>query len=254
MPIELLAARAGRPLISAHRGCSAFAPENTVASLDGAWRAGATVAEIDVRLTRDGHVVLMHDLTLDRTTNGSGYVKDRTLAELKQLDAGGWFGPAFAGERIPTLAEVLDWCRGRLGLLIELKNYPFREMPLLEKTIEVVEAARAQEYVVCAGFDHVLLADLHRMRPDWPLEAILGERLVDPLHAARAAGATLVSLEPQFCLESDIGKLHDGGVAVLTTVLGPAHAADLRRWGLDVFQSDDVAMAAGALGPAPRVG
>jgi glycerophosphoryl diester phosphodiesterase len=194
----------------------------------------------------------MHDLTLDRTTNGSGHVNDRTLAELKQLDAGAWFGEAFAGTRIPTLAEVLEWCRGRLGLLVELKNYPFREMPLLEKTIEVVEAARAQEYVVCAGFDHVMLADLHRLRPDWPLEAIFGERLVDPLRAARAAGAALVSLEPQFCLESDIRKLHDGGVAVLTTLLEPVHAADLRRWGLDVFQSDDVAMVAAALGAAPR--
>jgi glycerophosphoryl diester phosphodiesterase len=168
------------------------------------------------------------------------------------MDAGAWFGAAFAGERVPTLTDVLEWSRGRLGLLVELKNYPFREMPLLEKTIEVVEACQAQDFVVCAGFDHVMLADLHRMRPDWPLEIICGERLVDPLHAARAAGAALVSLEPQFCLESDIQKLHAGGVAVLTTLLEPAHAAELQRWGLDVFQSDDVAMVAAALGVAPR--
>jgi glycerophosphoryl diester phosphodiesterase len=222
-----------------------------MAALDRAWRDGASFAEIDVRITKDGHVVLLHDSTLDRTTNGSGLVMDRTLAELKQLDAGGWFDPQFTGARIPTLAEVVEWSRGRLGLLIELKNYPFPDLPLLERTMEVIETCGAQEYVVCSGFDHVMLADLHRMRPEWPLEVIFGERLVDPLHAARAAGAALVSLEPEFCYEADIRKLHSGGVAVLTTLREPERAAELRSWGLDVFQSDDVAMVATALG-VPR--
>jgi glycerophosphoryl diester phosphodiesterase len=252
MALELLASRAGRPLISAHRGASSLAPENTLAALDAAWRAGADLAEIDVQLTLDGQVVLMHDRRVDRTTNGSGLLKDHTLADLRRLDAGSWFDPRFAGERVPTLAEVLEWSRGRLGLLVEIKNYPYREMPLVARTLELVEAHRAEAFVVLAGFDHVMLAEVHRQRPAWPLEMILNGRLVDPAHAARACGAAVVSLEPDFCLERDIALLHDVEVAVLTTLRSPAHAGELLRWGLDVFESDDAAMVASSLEVAPR--
>ena len=250
--MELLAGRTGRPLISAHRGFASAAPENTLVALDLAWRAGATVAEIDVQLTRDGHVVLMHDRSVNRTTNGSGLVKDLALADLKTLDAGAWFNPKFAGERVPTLGEVLDWSQGRLGFLIELKNYPYREMPLVEKAIALIEAHAAVDYVVLAGFDHVMLADIHRLRPTWPLEMIYNARLADPVHAARAAGASLISLEPEFCLERDVQAMHAGGLSVLTTMLNPVHAGDLLRMGVDVFESEDVAMVASALGLPAR--
>lgn len=239
-------------MISAHRGFSTAAPENTLAALEAAWRTGADVAEIDVQLTRDGVVVLMHDRALDRTTNGSGLLKDHTLAEIRALDAGSWFGDAFAGERVPTLDEVLEWSQGRLGLLVELKNYPYREMPLVERAIAVVEAHRAQDFVVLAGFDHVMLASVHQNRPGWPLEMIYTGRLADPAHAAHACGATLVSAEPEFCLEGDIQAMHAGGIAVLTTLRSPSHAPDLLRWGLDVFESDDAGMVAAALGVAAR--
>jgi len=251
--MELLARRAGRPLISAHRGFAAVAPENTLAALELAWRAGATVAEIDVQLTRDGHVVLMHDRSVARTTNGSGFVADLTRAELQALDAGAWFDRKFAGERVPTLADVLNWSGGRLGFLIELKNYPRRELPLVERTIAEIEAHRAQDYVVLAGFDHVTLAEIHRLRPAWPLEMIVIARLADPVHAARAAGASLISLEPEFCLEPDAHAIHAAGLSVLTTLLDRQHAQELLRMGVDVFESEDVAMVASALGVAPRV-
>ena len=252
MPLQLSARRAGRPLISAHRGFSTAAPENTIAALDAARRAGADVAEIDVQLTRDGHLILMHDRSVERTTNGTDLVRDLTLAEIKALDAGSWFDPRFRSELVPTLAEVLEWSGGQLGLLIELKNDPYRDMPLVEKTIEVIEAYRAQEFVVLAGFDHVMLAEIHRIRAGWPLEMIYTARLADPVHAARAAGATLVSLEPEFCLEADVQKMHAGGVSVLTTLLSPAHAPELLRWGVDFLESDNAGMVASALGVSPR--
>src|SRR5438552_1992509 len=192
-------------LIDAARNLGAspwpLAPGNTLAARELAWRAGATVAEIDDQLTRDGHVVLMHDRSVARTTNGSGFVADLTRAELQALDAGAWFDRKFAGERVPTLADVLNWSGGRLGFLIELKNYPRREMPLVERTIAEIEAHRAQDYVVLAGFDHVTLAEIHRLRPVWPLEMIVIARLADPVHAARAAGAPRISLDPDVCLE-----------------------------------------------------
>src|SRR6202011_2274199 len=95
--MELLRTAGRPPFTSAHRGHSTGAPANTRAALDAAWRAGATVAEIDVRMTRDGELVLLHDRTLDRTTTGDGPASACTLPELEQLDAGGWFGRAFAG-------------------------------------------------------------------------------------------------------------------------------------------------------------
>lgn len=113
---------ASRPLVIAHRGDSARAPENTLAAFDSAVRAGADMVELDVHLTRDGQPVVLHDHTVDRTTNGRGRVSDLTLAQVRALDAGGWFGRAFAGERIPTLEEVLVRMKGRAKVLIELKE------------------------------------------------------------------------------------------------------------------------------------
>lgn len=101
------------PIVVGHRGNVRFAPENTLPAFDAAIRYGADLVEIDIRQTKDGHLVVVHDETLDRTTDGSGPVADRTLAELRQLDAGSWFGPEFKGTRIPTLKEALDHLSGR---------------------------------------------------------------------------------------------------------------------------------------------
>jgi glycerophosphoryl diester phosphodiesterase len=90
------------PLFIAHRGCSARYPENTLAAFKGAIDAGAQMIELDVCLSKDRHLVVIHDKTVDRTTNGSGAVKMLTLAQLRQLDAGSWFDPRFNAERLPT--------------------------------------------------------------------------------------------------------------------------------------------------------
>src|SRR5262245_679720 len=95
-------------LVIAHRGASGTCPENTLAAFRRAVEVGADMIELDVQLTRDDAVVVMHDWTLDRTTDGSGAVGERALDELRPLDAGRWFAPEFAGERVPTLAAVLD--------------------------------------------------------------------------------------------------------------------------------------------------
>ena len=248
MAPEFLRSRRGAPHVSAHRGASVKAPENTLAALEAAWRDGATLAEIDVRLTRDGHVVLMHDRTVDRTTTGHGPVEAMTLDEVRQLDAGSWFGEAFRGERVPTLREVIAWARGKLVLLVELKNYPFRDLPLVERIVEIVDGeAGAADYVVPAGFDHVVLRDIKRRRPGWAIEMIYNARLADPAAAARAAGAALVSLEPDFALPEDLVVLHEADVAALTTLDRPQDALRLLSWGLDVLESDDPGMVVAAI-------
>jgi glycerophosphoryl diester phosphodiesterase len=247
VPPEFLRSRRGAPHISAHRGAASKAPENTLAALETAWRDGATLAEIDVRLSRDGHVVLMHDRTVNRTTTGRGPVEGMTLEEIRRLDAGGWFGAAFRGERVPTLREVIAWAREKLVLLVELKNYPFREVPLVERTVELIDETDSADYVVPAGFDHVVLRDIKRRRPGWAVEMIYNARLADPVGAARATGAALVSLEPQFALREDVALLHGAEVAALTTLERPEDAARLLSWGLDVLECEDPAMAAAAI-------
>lgn len=106
----------------AHRGGSAECPENTLAGIRRAIESGATAVEVDVRTTKDGHLVLLHDATLDRTTNGTGPVSDMTFDALRALDAGSWFDARFHSERVPTLGEVLALCRGKIDVLLDLKE------------------------------------------------------------------------------------------------------------------------------------
>lgn len=119
---EIAAAAARVRQIVAHRGSSTDRPENTLASTRRAIEAGATAIEVDVRTTKDGELVLLHDGSLDRTTNGKGSLKEITFAELRQLDAGSWFDEKYAGLQVPTLGEVLEVCRGKIDVLLDLKE------------------------------------------------------------------------------------------------------------------------------------
>jgi len=105
-----------------HRGASAYAPENTMAAFRKACELGADGVELDVQLSKDGQVVIMHDDRINRTTNGRGYVKDKTMKELFEYDAGSWFSSEFRNERIPTLAELFDYATGKMLVNVELKK------------------------------------------------------------------------------------------------------------------------------------
>src|SRR3954452_5816424 len=107
--------------IIAHRGASGYAPENTIAAFDKALEIKTDYIEIDVQRSKDGKLVIIHDHKVDRTTNGTGYVRDLTYEQLKRLDAGSWNGPQFSGEKIPSFEEILDRYHGKIGILIELK-------------------------------------------------------------------------------------------------------------------------------------
>jgi glycerophosphoryl diester phosphodiesterase len=119
---DLRQAAVGVKQIVGHRGACAVAPENTLAGFRAAIEAGATVVELDIRTTKDGQLVLSHDERLDRSTDGQGRIGDLTLAEIKRLDAGSSFDERFKGERVPTLAEALAVCRGKVGVLLDLKE------------------------------------------------------------------------------------------------------------------------------------
>lgn len=148
----------------AHRGYSAVAPENTLPALDAAVRAGATFVEFDVRVTRDGVPVVIHDRTVDRTTSGSGRVWDLTYDEIAALDAGSWFGPGFAGVRVPSLAEALDLLAAGPEILLEIKS---------PATLDEVKAVLSQltqrdlvERTVVQSFDPDVMRKVRDILPE----------------------------------------------------------------------------------------
>lgn len=110
------------PFVVAHRGAGSLAPENTLAAIRKGIELGVDFVEVDVRTTKDGELVLMHDDTVDRTTNGSGAVSDLAAEQIAALDAGAKFSPEYAGERVPTFAQALDLCRGKVGIYIDPKD------------------------------------------------------------------------------------------------------------------------------------
>ncbi len=133
--------RAAVPLVVGHRGAAGHAPENTLASIRAAAALGVRWVEFDVKLSRDGEVILFHDDTLERTTNGRGAVEDAPMAHLESLDAGGWFGFDFRGEPIPTLAQALEVLREcGLGAIIEIKPSPGREEETARAAANLLDA------------------------------------------------------------------------------------------------------------------
>ncbi|MDI6767186.1 MAG: glycerophosphodiester phosphodiesterase family protein [Bacteroidota bacterium] len=156
------------PIIVAHRGSSALAPENTLASFRQAIADGADAIELDVRLSKDNEVVVFHDRRVDRTTNGSGLVKDLTLFELKKLNAGGWFHRRFSGETIPTLDEVFEVIGGRVGINIEIKADDRHEKALniLERGIELINKHQAADFVLISSFDDMVIRQAKILQPE----------------------------------------------------------------------------------------
>jgi glycerophosphoryl diester phosphodiesterase len=160
----------GRMLVVAHRGSSGSAPENTMAAFEIALQSGADIIECDVRLTRDGEVVVFHDRNLDRTTNGNGPVESRTLGELKRLDAGSWFSAGFKGEQIPTLGEVLRLLDNRVFLNIELKadfRQHSRNTLLQKRVLEIIRVSRAERRVFLASFNHRMMYEIKEKHPQF---------------------------------------------------------------------------------------
>ena len=157
-----------QPVIFAHRGASAQAPENTIAAFELALAQKADAIELDVKLSADGHVIVIHDSSVDRTTNGHGKVQNMTLAELKALDAGSFFSSQFAGERIPTLNEVFDAMGKRTFINIELKNHRSHGEDLVETVCMLVKKHQMQKYVRFSSFFPNALSKAHSYLPSVP--------------------------------------------------------------------------------------
>jgi glycerophosphoryl diester phosphodiesterase len=159
----------GNTTIFAHRGASAHAPENTLAAFILALKQGADAIELDAKLTADGHVVVIHDQTVDRTTGSSGQVKEMSLAALRKLDAGSHFDFAFRGEPIPMLEEVFAEVGGKIFINVELTNYASLFDGLPEKVAALVERHDLTQSVLFSSFNPIALRRIHRLLPQVPL-------------------------------------------------------------------------------------
>ena len=166
--------RAEPLVVTAHRGASYVAPENTLAAMAAAVEAGAEFAELDVGLTRDGQVVLMHDRTVDRTTNGTGDLGDHSIPELRALEAGSWFGEEFEGEPIPTLREVIQFAKGQLKLNIEIKTS--REEPAIAAAVvDIIRSEDFGEDCMVTSFSRETIEEVKLIAPELRTGFIFGE-------------------------------------------------------------------------------
>ena len=183
--------------VVAHRGASGYAPENTLASFERGIAMGADMVELDVHLTSDDSVVVMHDHEVSRTTNGKGDIGAMTFAELRKLDAGSWFSEEFRGEQVPTLAEVLQLVNGRVKLLIELK-WPAKGLyeGLVEKTVKVIRDHHAEAWVILQSFEITYLDEAAKIAPAIEQQQLIfGKSGLIPLYFER--GPKLGSFVPQ---------------------------------------------------------
>ncbi len=159
--------------IIAHRGASNFAPENTMAAINIALNSNSDYIEIDVHQTLDTTLILMHDESLNRTTNGSGLIKDKTYPEILKLDAGQWFSQEYANEKVPTLESVLQLVNGRCNLIIEIKKgndyYPGIE----KNIINIIKKYNAEKWVTIHSFSSEILKTVHAINPNIKLHKLV---------------------------------------------------------------------------------
>ncbi len=165
---------AGKPSIVAHRGCSGAAPENTLAAFQMAAALGADMIELDVRMSRDGELMVIHDRRVDRTTDGSGSVFRKSAADLQTLDAGSWYARRFTGEKIPSLRTVFRLLPHRIGLNIEVKTDGDRRRGglLAQELGRLIRKESRGRQVLVSSFDHRFLVKFHLLCPSVPTGAL----------------------------------------------------------------------------------
>jgi glycerophosphoryl diester phosphodiesterase len=179
------------PILIAHRGGSLEAPENTMAAFRHAIEIGMSYVELDVQMTSDGELVVIHDETVDRTTDGRGAVADYTFADLRKLDAGARFGSQYSGERIPSLREVLELCADAgVGVVVEIKS-PELYPGMVEKTVALIGEmwTRGAENIWCISFDHEAIRKIRALDAAVPLGYLyeyFEEEFVEPDDAIQA--------------------------------------------------------------------
>jgi len=242
--MNLFLKRRSRPLIIAHRGSSAHAPENTLAAFQLAAEQGADAIELDVDLTFDGHAVVMHDATIDRTTDGQGRVSALTLAEIRQVDAGRWKSTAFRGERVPLLDEVFEAVGQRVLINVEVKSTSLHSNGVETQVAVLVRRYGLIERVIISSFNPLALRRIKQIEPRLACGLLVAPDL--PVYLRRAWLAPLIpQLDARHPHHSQVDrrlveKCHARGQRVnVWTVNEAATLAAMTRAGVDGIIGDD---------------
>ena len=204
--------------VIAHRGFSGAAPENTLAAFKKAMEVGSDMIELDVHLSKDGEVVVIHDDTLKRTTRSNGKVANFSLQELKKRDAGAWFGSRFFGERIPTLKEVLELTRGKIPIHIELKEGglgQYTVTDLADRSLEEVEKAGMLDQVLFGSFNLSAIERIREKKPSLPVALIYDKAWSLPQDATGGKPIPVLSCRGTVLTNNNISNAHQQGVKVL---------------------------------------
>jgi glycerophosphoryl diester phosphodiesterase len=232
-----------KPVIFAHRGSSAHAPENTIAAFKLAIDQGADAIELDAKLSLDGEVVVIHDQTVDRTTNGTGRVGRLLLEDLRRLDAGQFFANQFSGEKIPTLLEVLETVGEKLFINIELTNYSSANDVLVERVTTLVKERGLQKSVMFSSFNPFNLSKIKKLLPECPVAILaLGGLAGWPARSFIGRWFSPGILHP--CLTdlsaALIEREHKRGRRIhVWTVNDPVDLTNVFLWGVDGVFTDD---------------
>lgn len=225
-----------RPLVIAHRGASAEAPEHTIAAFELALGQGADGVQLDVHLSADGQPVVIHDFTLERTTDGAGPVVEHTVRQLKRLDAGGWHERRFRGQRIQTLQEVLERFRDRVRFWIDLKGGSGLYPALEERVVSTVEIYDAVDRVVIQSFDHEALGRVRALNPAIAVGARLARRPAE-LPGLEVAGA--ICPDPGVLSEDLLAEARRAGQVCYAWTTNEAARLDrLVEWGVEGIITD----------------
>lgn len=201
-------------MIIAHRGARGLAPENTLAAFKLGLEQGCEGIELDVHLTADGKIVVCHDATLDRTSNGSGRIREHTLSEIQSFDAGGWYNEIYKSERIPTLGEVFDLVPASIIINIEVKD--LYEGRMEAKLIAFLRERGCLEQVIISSFDHKCIRRMKLAEPKLKIGLLYQTKLLDPLAYARSFDIDVYSLHPYYQLidAEDVQAAIAGGLKV----------------------------------------
>lgn len=229
--------RKNSPVLVAHRGASGLAPENTLAAIRKALAIGVDAIEIDVHRSRDGAIVLMHDATLERTGGVDGVLAEKSLEDLKRVDAGSWFGSEFAGETIPTLTEALSITKGKAVLLIEIKPDN-----ITEDVLRVVSEQQAENWVIVMSFHSEVVRRAREAAPNLATGLIVGapyredsaQHAWELVHRTAGTGASVLSLSYPAIDPTLAYEVRRRGLSLWSwTVDDPSKMQELSEWGVD---------------------
>lgn len=238
--LNLKRAADAKPLLVAHRGAMAVAPENTMPAFQAGLESGADLLEMDVQLSADGQVVVFHDATLDRLAGVPGRIADYLADYLVALDVGRHFDERYTGTTIPSLIEVLAWARGRIGLLLELKHGPVFDPGLDKAVVDLITAHGLEDEVACLSFDQFALQRIKAMNARITTSFIYSGRVLNPVSLVQDLVVDALSPTTHLLTRAEVQAIHTAGYAC-----APGgwywNYAEMIAWGVDTVSSNDPA-------------